>query len=88
MKKINKREIIILIILIIMLIIQIRAFTNSRANNLTDITAKIVDSSGLLSEETFVITAINEAESGMAITLPNIINTKKINKYIITKKKL
>ena len=88
MKKVNKREIIILIILIIMLIIQIRAFTNSRANNLTDITAKIVDSSGLLSEETFVITAINEAESGMAITLPNIINTKKINKYIITKKEI
>lgn len=67
---------------------QIKAFNNSRAKNLTDITAKIIDSSGLLSDEVYTIQAINEAESGMAITLPNIINTKKISKYIITKKEI
>lgn len=88
MKKINKKEIVILIVLIIMLIIQIKAFNNSRANNLKEITATIVDTKGLLSDETCTITAINEAESGMAITLPNIINTKKVSKYIITKKEI
>ena len=88
MKKINKKEIVILIVLIIMLIIQIKAFNNSRANNLKEITATVVDTKGLLSDETCTITAINEAESGMSITLPNIINTKKVSKYIVTKKEI
>ena len=86
MKKIDKKGIVKLIFLIIFLIMQIKAFDNSRANKLTYITAKIVDFSGLLSEETSTLVAINEGDNGMAITLPNILNTKKVSKYFITKK--
>lgn len=88
MKKIDKKGIVKLIIFIILLIMQIRAFDNSRANKLTYITAKITDFSGLLSAETSTMIAINEADSGMAITLPDFINTKKISKYIVTKKEI
>ena len=86
MKKINKKGIAKLIILIILLITQIKAFKDSRANNITYVTANIIDASGLLSAETSSIIAMNEGESGMAITLPDILNTKKVNKYIVTKK--
>lgn len=86
MKKINKKGIVKLIILIILLITQIKAFKDSRANNITYITANIIDASGLLSMETSSIIAKNEGESGMAITLPDILNTKKVTKYIVTKK--
>ena len=88
MRKINKKEIVILIVLIIMLIIQIKAFNNSRADKLIDIATVITDSDGLLSEENITITALNEAESGISIMLPDIINTKKVSKYIITKKEI
>lgn len=88
MKKIDKKGIVKLIFLIIFLIMQIKAFDNSRANKLTYITAKIVDFSGLLSDETSTLIAINEGDNGMAITLPNILNTKKVSKYFITKKKI
>ena len=86
MKKINKKGIAKLIILIILLITQIKAFKDSRANNITYVTANIIDASGLLSAETSSIIARNEGESGMAITLPDIVNTKKVTKYIVTKK--
>ena len=86
MKKINKKGIIKLIILVILLITQIKAFKDSRANKITYITANIIDASGLLSTETSSIIAMNEGESGMAITLPDILNTKKVTKYIVTKK--
>ena len=86
MKKINKKGIVKLIILVILLITQIKAFKDSRANKITYITANIIDASGLLSTETSSIIAMNEGESGMAITLPDILNTKKVTKYIVTKK--
>lgn len=88
MKKIDKKSIVKLIVLIILIIMQIKAFDNSRANKLTYITAKIVDSSGLLNMETSTIVAINEEENGTAITLPDILNTKKVNKYFVTKKEI
>ena len=88
MKKFNKKGIVKLIILIILIIMQIKAFDNSRANKLTYITAKIVDSGGLLSDENSTLIAINEGDNGMAITLPDFINTKKISKYIVTKKEI
>ena len=86
MKKINKKGIVKLIILVILLITQIKAFKDSRANNITYVTANIIDASGVLSAETSSIIAMNEGESGMAITLPDILNTKKVTKYIVTKK--
>lgn len=88
MKKINKKKIIILIILIFMLIIQIKAFRDSNANKIIDITAKIMDVTGFLSDENFTLQAINEKESGMAVTLPSIVNEKKIKKYIIKEKQI
>ena len=88
MKKINKKKIVMLIILTLMIIIEIKVFINSRANNLLEITAGIVDSRGILSDETCSLKAINEGDNGVAITLPEIINTKKISKYIITKKEI
>lgn len=88
MKKINKKDIVVLIVLIIMLIIQIKAFNNSRADKLLDITATITDYDDLLNEETVILTALNEAESGISITLPEIINTKKVSKYIVIEKEI
>lgn len=88
MRKINKRKIALLIILIVFLIIEIKAFTDSRANKLVEITANIVDDSGLLEDEKYILQAINEGEAGYCITLPNIINDKKISKYIIEQKEI
>ena len=88
MKKTNKKTMIISIILIIFIIIQIKAFTDSRANKITSVTAKIVDESGLLSDEICTLQAINEEESGTVITLPSVINEKKIEKYIIEIKQI
>ena len=51
MKKKNKRGIVNLIILVILLIAQVKVFKDSRANNVTYITANIIDAKGLLSTE-------------------------------------
>lgn len=88
MKKTNKRNIVILIILIILIIVMLRVFIKSRANNVVEITANFKDNSGLLSDESISLNAVNEGESGYSITLPDIVNTKKISKYIITQKEI
>ena len=88
MRKIKKRKIALLIILIVFLIIEIKAFTDSRATKLIEITANIVDDSGLLEDEKYILQAINEGESGYCITLPNVVNDKKISKYIIEQKEI
>lgn len=83
MKKLNKKKILLLIILIILIIIEIKAVVGSKANKVLEITANMIDNSGLLTDEICKIQAISEKESGMAITLPNIINQKKVENYII-----
>ena len=88
MKKKNKRGIVNLIILVILLIAQVKVFKDSRANNVTYITANIIDAKGLLSTETSSIIAVNDGENGMAIVLPDILNTKRVSKYIVTKKEI
>lgn len=88
MKKISKKNIFILIILIIFIIIQIRAFTNSRAKQFIDITADIIDNSSLLENEEYQMQAINSGESGYYITLPDIINNKKVSKYFVEEKEI
>ena len=88
MKKISKIKVAIAIILIVILILVIRAFTDSRANKFTEITANVVDVKGLLGDETFILRAINEEDLGTAITLPEIINEKKIKNYIVEKKQI
>lgn len=88
MKKISKKNIFILIILIIFIIIQIRAFTNSRAKQFIDITADVIDNSSLLENEKYQMQAINSGESGYYITLPDIINNKKVSKYFVEEKEI
>ncbi len=88
MKKTNKRNIVILIFLMIFIIILLRAFSNSRANKVIEITANIKDNSGLLVDEKTTLEAINEGESGFSITLPEVVNTKKVTKYIVTQKEM
>ena len=88
MKKMNKRKIVMLIILIVLIIIELKAFTGSRANKLIEITANIVDNSGLLSDEMYTIQAVSEGEAGYCITLPDIINDKKILEYIVEEKEM
>ena len=88
MKKTNKRNIVILIFLMIFIIILLRAFSNSRANKVIEITANIQDNSGLLVDEKTTLEAINEGKSGFSITLPEVINTKKVTKYIVTQKEM
>ena len=89
MKKINKRRnIFILILLMIFIIVLLRAFSNSRANKVIEITANIKDNSSLLVDEKTTLEAINEGESGFSITLPDVINTKKVTKYIVTQKEI
>ena len=88
MKKISKKKVAIAIILIVILILEIKAFTDSRANKITEITANIIDTSSLLSDETLVLQAINEENIGTAIILPELINQKKIKNYIVERKEI
>ena len=83
MKKITAKRIGVLIVLIILIILQIKAFTDSRAKKITDITAKIIDESGILSDEIYMLKAVNEEENGTSIILPTVVNEKIIEKYII-----
>lgn len=86
MKKINKKKILILIGFVIIVLLGIKAFRDSRAENVIDIESNFKDSSGLVSDETMQIKALNEGKNGISVTLPDIVNNKKIKKYIITKK--
>ena len=88
MKNIKKSKIIIFIILIIFTIIALRAFTKSRANKTIEINVDVIDNSKALTDETTILTAVNEGENGIAITLPEIINTKKVSKYIVTRQEI
>ena len=86
MKRKNKNFIIILIILIILIIVGLKTFNNSKANKTIEITANFKDVEGLVSDEKMTLVASNDGENGMAIILPEIVNEKKVKKYIITKK--
>ena len=83
MRKLTAKRIGVLIVLIILIILQIKAFTDSRAKKITDITAKIIDESGILSDEIYMLKAVNEEENGTSIILPTVVNEKIIEKYII-----
>ena len=88
MKKNKKKGIVNLIILVILLIVQVKVFRDSRANNVIYITANIIDAKGLVAAETSSIIAMNEGENGMALVLPDILNTKRISKYLVTQKEI
>ena len=88
MKKLNKKKIGILIVLLLIIIIEIKAFTDSGANKLLEITAIINDNSEYLQSIEIPLEASNEGKAGYAITLPNIVDEKVVNKYIIDKKNI
>ena len=86
MKKINKKRIVLLIILICLLILQIKAFTDSQANKLLEVTIVAKDNEGLLEDSSEAVEATDEGESGYSLALPEVINEKMVSKYYITEK--
>ena len=87
-KKINKKKIVLLIILICLLILQIKAFTDSQANKLLEITLNAKDKSGFIQDGSIKLEAIDEGESGYSFKLPERIDGKKVSKYYITEKEV
>ena len=87
-KKINKKKIVLLIILICLLILQIKAFTDSQANKLLEITLNAKDKSALIQDGSIKLEAIDEGESGYSFKLPERIDGKKVSKYYITEKEV
>lgn len=88
MKKFRGKKVLIAIILVIILILIIKFFSDSKADDLIEINANIIDNTGLLSDENSIILASNEGKIGYSITLPDVINSKKINKYYVENKEV
>ena len=86
MKKINKKKIVTLIALTLLIIIEIRAFTNSRAQKLLDINGNFIDASSLLGVEKMTVQAMSQDEAGYYIILPDAINGKKVKRFLIEEK--
>ena len=84
MKKINKKRILILIGLIILILLGIKAFRDSKAEKIIDISANCKDSQKLIEDEKVTIQAINEGKDAISITLPEFVNEKKVSKYLMT----
>ena len=85
MKKINTKKVILIIILLLFIVFQIVTFRKSMGEKTIDIVAYIVDNSNTIENQQITINATDEGESGVSITLPEIINTRKVTKYIIEK---
>lgn len=88
MKKISKKKLIWLIVATLFVIIEIKAFTGSRADKLLEINTNIVDASGLLDMEKVALEASSQNEAGYYIILPEYINGKKASKYFIEEKSI
>ena len=84
MKKINKKRILILIGLIILILLEIKAFRDSKAEKIIDISANCKDSQELIEDEKATIQAVNEGKNGISIILPEFVNEKKVSKYLMT----
>ena len=88
MKKINKKRILILIGLIILILLEIKAFRDSKAEKIIDISANCKDSQELIEDENVTIQAVNEGKDGISITLPELVNEKKVSKYLIANQEI
>lgn len=88
MKKINKRKIAILILIVLILITIIRSFNETRTTKITEVTAVMVDNSSLITDVSVILKASTENESGISITLPEMIENIKVKSYIIEKKEI
>ena len=87
-RKLNKKRIAMLILLICLIILQIKAFTDSQANKILEITLAAKDNKAILEDSLVVIEAIDEGESGYSFILPEIVNEKRVSKYYITVKSI
>ena len=87
-RKLNKKRITMLILLICLIILQIKAFTDSQANKILEITLAAKDNKAILEDSLVVIEAIDEGESGYSFILPEIVNEKRVSKYYITEKSI
>ena len=85
-RKINAKKILILILILIGLIIEIKAFRNSLADKIIDITINVSDSNNLLENEEIILQASNNNNLGYAVILPEYIGSKKISKYFVEQK--
>ena len=88
MKKINKKRILILSGLIILILLEIKAFRDSKAEKIIDISANCKDSQELIEDEKITIQAVNEGKDGISITLPELVNEKKVSKYLIANQEI
>lgn len=88
MKKISKKRILILIGLIILILLEIKAFRDSKAEKTIDVLINCKDSLELLNDEKMSIQAVNEGKNGTSITLPEFVNDKKVSKYLITNQEI
>lgn len=88
MKKINKKRILILIGLIILILLEIKAFRDSKAEKIIDISANCKDFQELIEDEKITIQAVNEGKDGISITLPELVNEKKVSKYLIANQEI
>ena len=88
MKNISKKKLIWLIIATILVIIEIKAFTDSRADKLLEINTNIVDASGLLGVENITLEASSQNEAGYYVILPNGVNGKLVNRFFVEEKNI
>ena len=86
MKNLSKKKLIWLIVITLFVIIEIKAFTGSRADKLLEINANIVDASGLLDVEKVTLDASSQNESGYYVILPEGINGRRISRFFIEEK--
>lgn len=88
MKNLSKKKLIWLIVITLFVIIEIKAFTGSRADKLLEINTNIVDASGLLGVEKVTLDASSQNEAGYYIVLPDGINGKAISRFFIEEKNI
>ena len=67
-----------------LVIFEIVAFRNSRAEKVIDIAASIIDDGGVVPTEQISLEAKSSDSSGYYFVLPEYINNKKIDSYIVT----
>lgn len=88
MKKLNKRKIALVSLLAIIIIIELLALGFSRAEKIKEINFIAVDYEGKLENYIMPINAYDEGASGYYITLPEEVDKKQVEKYIVEEKKI
>lgn len=88
MRNVSKKKLAITIVLAIIVIIELLTLGISRAEKVKEISCNVIDNENKIVNYTFSIEAFDGGESGYYITLPDIVNSKKISKYIVEEKNI